>query len=264
MCLAVIARNMHARFGLIIVANRDEYHARPTQAAHIWRDHPHVLAGRDLRAGGTWLGLSARGKIALLTNYREPGNQNPDAPSRGALVSNFLTNTQDAKQYAQATCLETKQFNGFNLLLADANSAHYVSNRAQELDTCLADGVHGLSNATLDIAWPKVTRTQAAVSALLTNDVATNAAALFEIFRDTTPANVSELPSTGLTAERELQLSSPFILDDVYGTRCSTVVMADRSGKTYFEERTFNNKGEVTNIAKWQLDNLKQIFSQLT
>ncbi len=263
MCLAVIARNVHDRFGLIIVANRDEYHARPTQVAEVWQDHPQVLAGRDVRAGGTWLGLSATGKIGLLTNYREPGNQCPDAPSRGALVSDFLTQTQDAKQYARAICSDAKQFNGFNLLLADTHSVHYVSNRTKEFESCLADGVHGLSNALMDTAWPKVIRTQAAVTQLLSDGLAVDAEALFEIFRDTQPAQRSEMPDTGLTPARELQLSSPFILDDHYGTRCTTVVMADHCGKTYFEERTFNNKGHVTNIAKWELDNFKQIISSL-
>ncbi len=264
MCLAVIARRAHDRFGLIIVANRDEYHARPTQAAQLWHDHPQVLAGRDLRAGGTWLGLSASGKIGLLTNYREPGNQNPAAPSRGALVSDFLTHPQDARQYAPAIHSVANRFNGFNLLLADASSAHYVSNRAKQFETCLADGVHGLSNATLDIAWPKVTRTQAAVTQLLSDGMAPDAEGLFEIFRDTRLAQRTELPDTGLPPARELQLSSPFILDNQYGTRCTTVVMVDHCGKTYFEERTFNTRGEVINQVKWQLDTFKQVFSPLT
>ena len=263
MCLAVLACNAHPRFAMIVVANRDEYHARPTVQAQIWQDQPQVLAGRDLRAGGTWLGLSATGKIGLLTNYREPGNQNLAAPSRGALVSDYLTQDTDAQQYVQVITTQAQQFNGFNLLLADTNKAHYVSNRIENLNSKISDGVHGLSNSTLDVAWPKVTRTQVAVRQFLSDHQKPDAHGLFEIFRDATPAKLSELPDTGLTPERELQLSSPFILDEVYGTRCSTVILIDHFGIAYFEERTFNNKGALTHVVKWQLDTEKQVFTSL-
>jgi uncharacterized protein with NRDE domain len=264
MCLAVLACNAHERFRLIVVANRDEYHARPTAPAQLWFDQPQVLAGRDLRAGGTWLGLSATGKIGLLTNYREPDKQNLAAPSRGSLVSDYLTQDIDAQHYAQVINTHAQQFNGFNLLLADTNSAHYASNRIRNLNSKISDGVHGLSNATLDIAWPKVARTQLAVKQFLSDHQTPEANGLFEIFYDVTPATLSELPRTGLAPERELQLSSPFILDEVYGTRCSTVILIDRSGIAYFEERTFNNKGEIIHSVKWQLDSVKQIFTPLT
>ena len=263
MCLAVIACNAHSRFSLIVVANRDEYHDRPTAPAQLWQDHPHVLAGRDLRAQGTWLGLSATGKIGLLTNYREPGHQIPQAPSRGALVSQYLTTNHDATDYAQVINTDAQQFNGFNLLLADTHNVQYVSNRVKNLENNVVDGVHGLSNSTLNVVWPKVARTQAAVTQLLSHSVMPEADGLFEIFRDATPAKLSELPQTGLTTERERQLSSPFILDEVYGTRCSTVILRDRTGMTYFEERTFNNQGEITLAVKWQLDTVQQIFTPL-
>jgi hypothetical protein len=263
MCLAILACNAHTRFALIVVANRDEYHARPTAPAQIWQDHPQVLAGRDLRAGGTWLGLSATGKIGLLTNYREPGHQLPVAPSRGALVSDYLTQDLDAQLYAQMINTHAQPLNGFNLLLADAHSAHYVSNRGNEQDRKIRDGVHGLSNASLNTAWPKVTRTKVAVKQYLSAHAEPEASRLFEIFRDTTPAKRSELPLTGLAPERELQLSSPFILDEVYGTRCSTVILIDRAGIAYFEERTFNNKGDIILSVKWQIDTVKQTFTTL-
>jgi len=263
MCLAVIALNAHAQFPLIIIANRDEYHERPTAAAQVWATHQNVLAGRDLRAGGTWLGLSANGKIGLLTNYREPGNQNPAAPSRGALVSNFISQSLDAKRYAQSVYPGAQLFNGFNLLLADASGVLYLSNRAPQIQANLTNGVHGLSNATLNIPWPKVDRTQTAVRELLTEKLPPTPDALFEIFRDAKPANIDALPQTGLTAERELKLSSPFILDDVYGTRCSTLIMADRSGMIYFEERTFNPQASMTAQCKWNLDTRTQRFTLL-
>ena len=129
MCLAVIALNAHADWPLIIIANRDEYHERPTATANIWQTSPGVLAGRDLRAGGTWLGVSASGKIGLLTNYREPGKQDPDAPSRGELVGQYLAQSSSADTYLQSVQQQSELFNGFNLLLADASGVLYFSNR---------------------------------------------------------------------------------------------------------------------------------------
>ena len=263
MCLAVIALNAHAQFPLIIIANRDEYHERPTATAQIWSSHSNVLAGRDLRAGGTWLGLSSNGKIGLLTNYREPGNQNPSAPSRGELVSNFLSEELNAEQYAQAIYPSAREFNGFNLLLVDAQGVRYLTNRTQQTQVKLTHGVHGLSNATLDIAWPKVERTRNAVSQLLTQQATPEIEAFFAIFRDATPADIHMLPQTGLAPERELTLSSPFILDEIYGTRCSSLIMVDRSGMTYFEERTFSAQGLIIAQSKWQLDGKTQQFTAL-
>ena len=261
MCLAVIARHAHPRFSLIIVANRDEYHERPTEPAQIWSGHPQILAGRDLRAGGTWLGVSATGKIGLLTNYREPGYQNLSAPTRGALVSQYLQDSTSASQYAQTVDAKGQQFNGFNLLLADSNSVHYVSNRGQRKESLVEDGVHGLSNATLDIAWPKVRRTKTAVSELLSKGNALEIDGLFEIFRDAHPAHPNEIPQTGLTPERELLLSSPFILDNTYGTRCSTVILVDVANQIYFEERSFDCNGQITHRVQYQLDRLTQTFT---
>ena len=180
------------------------------------------------------------------------------------LVSDFLTSANAAQNYAAALDTEAASFNGFNLLLADACSAHYLSNRIENKTTQLENGVHGLSNATLNIAWPKLTRTREAVSKLLADTTQPEPNDLFDIFRDAKPAKIAELPSTGLTPERELQLSSPFILDNLYGTRCSTVIMADRFGQTYFEERSFNQQGEIIHVAKWHLDTLSQKFTPLT
>lgn len=267
MCLAVIALQAHRCFSLIIVANRDEYHERPAEPAQIWSDYPQILAGRDLRAGGTWIGLSSNGKIGLLTNFREPGKQIPTATTRGALVSHYLQDATTAPQYARTIDTQGNQFNGFNLLLADSNSVHYVSNRAQNPESLVSEGVHGLSNATLDIAWPKVTRTTQAVNKLLAinfePEIDELAKGLFDIFRDDQPAHPSALPRTGLSPERELQLSSPFILDRTYGTRCSTVIMADYANQMYFEERSFDFNGEITHRVRFQLDRLTQTFTSL-
>ena len=263
MCLAVIALNAHADWPLIIIANRDEYHERPTATANIWQTSPGVLAGRDLRAGGTWLGVSASGKIGLLTNYREPGKQDPDAPSRGELVGQYLAQSSSADTYLQSVQQQSELFNGFNLLLADASGVLYFSNRTTTPRIQVSSGVTGLSNATLGVAWPKVLRTQNAVRALLDSMQQPDADALFSIFRDATPADIKELPETGLTAERELKLSSPFIQDALYGTRCSTLIMKDHAGRIYFEERSFNPQADITHRCKWRVDSVKQTITSL-
>ena len=263
MCLAVIALNAHALWPLVIIANRDEYHERPTATADIWQASPGVLAGRDLRAGGTWLGVSASGKIGLLTNYREPGKQNPASPSRGGLVGQYLAQSISADTYLRSVQQQSESFNGFNLLLADTSDVLYFSNRTATPRIPVSSGVTGLSNATLGVSWPKVLRTENAVRALLDSTQHPDSDALFSIFRDSRPAIASELPETGLTAVRELKLSSPFIQDEHYGTRCSTLIMKDHAGRIYFEERTFNPHAEMMHRCKWRVDSVKQTITLL-
>ena len=263
MCLAVIAVEMHPDWPLIIVANRDEYHARPTDFARAWATQPSILAGRDLRAGGTWLGVSVSGKIGLLTNYREPTAQRPDAPSRGTLVENYLLGAHTAENYALSLQSDLAIFNGFNLLLADEHGVLYVSNRGCTQQTAVERGVVGLSNATLGTAWPKVLRTQNAVGLHLASTDIPDPEIFFEIFRDDTPALSKDLPSTGLPIARELKLSSPFILDPLYGTRCSTLVMKNRSGHIRFEERSFDPTGQTSHRCAWLIDTQHQSVSAL-
>ena len=263
MCLAVIALNAHADWPLLIIANRDEYHERPTATADTWQACPGVLAGRDLRAGGTWLGVSASGKIGLLTNYREPGKQNPAAPSRGELVGHYLAQNGSADTYIQSIQHQSASFNGFNLLLADASGVLYFSNRTPTPTIQVSIGVTGLSNATLGVPWPKVLRTHNAVRALLSASTQPDPDAMFSIFRDTRPARADELPQTGLPAERELLLSSPFIQDEIYGTRCSTLIMKDHAGRIYFEERSFNPQADITHRCKWRVDSVQQTIQSL-
>lgn len=263
MCLAVLALNAHPDWPLIIIANRDEYHARPTEPAKIW-DKPQILAGRDLRAGGTWLGVSLSGKIGLLTNYREPGSHNPSAPSRGGIVEQYLASDISAEQYIKVNSQESSLFNGYNLLLADQSQTVYFSNRFPSLNQNLSSGIYGLSNATLDVDWPKVIRTREAVSARLSVFGPLNTESLFEIFRDCTPASDECLPDTGLTLARERKLSSPFILDELYGTRCSTVLMKNTLGQIYFEEHSFDPKGEIIQVSRWCVDPKQKVITAIT
>ena len=244
MCLVVVALAAHPRYSLVIAANRDEHHARAALPAH-WGDRPPyagVLAGRDLEAGGTWMGVRGDGRWALVTNVREGRGGDTAAPSRGELVPDVL----NATPASALAALERKaaNYNGFNLLVGDADSATWVSNRAAGAQS-LARGIHGLSNARLDTPWPKLTRTRAAMHAWAARGD-DDLAPLFAALADRTRAADADLPSTGVSLEWERLLSAPFIVGDGYGTRCSTVLAVGRDGSARFVERSFDARGEAT------------------
>jgi uncharacterized protein with NRDE domain len=241
MCLALLSQDAHPRFTVVIAANRDEHRARPAAPASWWDEG--ILAGRDLEAGGTWLGVTRAGRWALITNVREPDRRDPGAPSRGALVTRALAETAAPLATVSAIVSNAQAYNGFNLLAGDTTSAAWGSNRAPAA-RALAAGIHGISNAILDAPWPKVARTKAALRAWCARDD-DDIEALFAVLADRTRTPDAELPSTGVTLEWERRLSSPFIVgDDVgYGTRSSTVVTLGRDGEARFVERTFDPAG---------------------
>ncbi|MFO1324767.1 MAG: NRDE family protein [Burkholderiales bacterium] len=245
MCLAVIALDAHPCYSLVIAANRDEYHARPALPA-AWGDRPpfvDVLAGRDLSAGGTWLGVRRDGRFAFVTNVREGGRSDAAAASRGELVPRVL-NAPDSPVAAMAALAGARdRYNGFNLLAGDASRAWWMSNRVAGLRP-LGPGVHALSNAELDTPWPKVVRTRERLRewAMRGGD---DPAPLFAALADRTLAPDAELPSTGVTLEWERVLSAPFIVGADYGTRCSTVLVVDREGHARFHERSFAADGRL-------------------
>ena len=244
MCLVVVALAAHPRYSLVIAANRDEHHARAALPAH-WGDRPPydgMLAGRDLEAGGTWMGVHGDGRWALVTNVREGRGGNTAAPSRGELVPDML-NAPPASALA-ALGRKAAAYNGFNLLVGDAESATWVSNRATGTQS-LAQGIHGLSNARLDTPWPKLTRTRDAVRAWAGRG-GDDLAPLFAALADRTRAADADLPSTGVPLEWERLLSAPFIVGDGYGTRCSTVLAVGRDGSARFVERSFDAHGDAT------------------
>ena len=245
MCLAVVALRAHPRYAVVIAANRDEFHARPTAAAHWWDEG--WLAGRDLAGGGTWLGVTRAGRWALLTNVRDPARFDPQAPSRGALVTRVLADPAAAAAAIPAVAAAEGRHNGFNLLGGDAGDAHWASNRNAGAHA-LAAGIHGLSNHLLDTPWPKVVRTKAAVAAWCAagGSDELDLEPLFAILRDRTAAPDAELPATGIPLERERLLSAPFIVSDGYGTRCSTVLTLARDGTARFVERSFDPAGRLT------------------
>ena len=243
MCLAVVALDAHPSYPLVIAANRDEFHDRPAVPA-AWGAAPpfaDVLAGRDLKAGGTWLGVRRDGRWALVTNVREGGRNDPSARSRGDIVPRVLNAADPPADAVAAIAGGHDGYNGFNLLAGDPAGGHWASNRGGGARR-LGAGVHGLSNALLDTPWPKLVRTVAAVRAWLAGG-GPDTAALFAALADRTRAADDELPDTGVTRDWERLLSSPFIVGERYGTRCSTVLTVDRAGRAVFRERTFDATG---------------------
>ena len=238
MCLILMALSSHPTYPLIVVANRDEFYARPTADATFWDDAPHVLAGRDLREGGTWLGVSRSGRFAAVTNFRGP-DVPPAAPvSRGQLVGDFLLGNQDTAGYLATVAENGHHYRGFNLVAGTSADIHYYANRGDRRPEAVTPGIHALSNHLLNTPWPKVERAKAHLSALLARE-RVETGALLDLLLDQTPATETELPDTGVGLERERQLSPIFIRTAEYGTRSSTLLLIDAEGEVSFTERTF-------------------------
>lgn len=238
MCLIFFALKAHPTYKLIVAGNRDEFYNRKTAAADYWQDHPDVLGGRDLEGGGTWLGMTRAGKVSMLTNYRDPKNINPHAPSRGYLVADYLFDDVRAEDYINDVAQRGSQYNGFNLLLGTPDELWYYSNYKQGVDR-IAPGFYGLSNHLLDTPWPKVVRGKEKFQPLLAKTTL-DPEEIFDTLYDVEPAPDNKLPDTGLSTERERALSSMFIKTDNYGSRCSTVILADYAGNIVFVERVYD------------------------
>lgn len=242
MCLAVVALDAHPRLALVVAANRDEYHARPTAPAGWWPAG--VLGGRDLQAGGTWLGVTRAGRFAFVTNVRDPARHDPAAPSRGALVPAVLAHRGDVAAALADARDAGARHNGFNLVAGDLHGAAWTSNRADGVRG-LAAGVHGLSNGLLDDDWPKVRLVRDAVAAWIARG-GDGFGPLFDALADRRTAADEELPSTGVALDWERRLSAVFIVGERYGTRCSTVLAVARDGRARFVERSFAPDGSPT------------------
>ncbi len=244
MCLLVIAWNVHARYRLVLAANRDEFHDRDAAALARWADAPSIVGGRDLRAGGTWLAADDRGRLGVVTNYREMARRRRSAPSRGGLIPGYLSSAAGPDDYLRGIELDAAGYAGFSLLLADRDSLWYASNRADRFAQPLAAGVYGLANHALDTPWPKLERVRARLIELLA-EPALDRAAMLAMLDDRTPAPAHASLSTGLPPEWERALSSPFVLHADYGTRCSTLVTIDYDGHTQLFERRFDRNGRA-------------------
>ncbi len=250
MCLCLFAVNAHDEFPFILIANRDEFRTRPASKAALWEDQPNVLAGKDLQGMGTWLGMNKSGKIAFLTNYRHPDYFNRKGPTRGTLVSNFLTSERNGKEYLDSI-QKPKEYNGFNLVVGSPDELFYYSNVEGKVKP-INPGVHGLSNAFLNTSWPKVDDGKEKLkSAIEQNNLSSDS--LFSILADGSFAHETELPSTGVSSELEKVLSAKFINTPNYGTVCSTVIKINRQGKCFFEEKTFNEKGLESGKVSFEL-----------
>lgn len=251
MCILFIAVKQHPDFPLIIAANRDEYHERPTQSSHWWQDKPEILAGKDLRAGGTWMGVTQQGKFAALTNIRNPQRIKDNAKSRGELVLKALQTGIKEQELQQGREL----YNGYNLLHGSVDSLS-VYNNFEDSHTPLKQGVYGLSNAALNSPWPKTTKGMQALSKYCQTAQNINADDLFTILRDDVKAADDQLPVTGAPVEWEKKLSSAFIILPNYGTRASTLLLVSQSGLVNWHERTFNAEAEQieTNNYEFQIN----------
>jgi uncharacterized protein with NRDE domain len=279
MCLLVLAWRAHPRYRLILAANRDEYHERLADPLAKWPEPNDILAGRDRRAGGTWLGLDRARRFGVVTNFRELQRPRRSAPSRGRLIPDFLTGPLSPEDYLARLETDAPGYSGFNLLVGDREQLWYASNRMDRFAQALSPGVHGLSNEFLDSPWPKLKRVRQAFEAWLANEVeaaaplaspragelldslapaagltaSSRVAALLAMLADRTPAPEGSA-STGLSPDWERTLSSPFVTHPTYGTRCSTVLLIEPSGAAVMVERRFGPTGEIHGDSEFLLN----------
>ena len=236
MCLIFAAWRVHPDYPLVVAANRDEFFARGTASAEFWLDALQILAGRDLEAGGTWMGLTRGGRFAALTNYRDPAQMRSGTPSRGGLVAGYLTGADSPEAYLRRTAAMGRECNGYNLLVGDHNELWWSSNVAGETRR-LEPGIYGLSNHLLDTPWPKVGAGKTALSAAI--DELPHEHGLFELLRDASIHPDEELPRTGVPLDWERLLSAAFVNSPTYGTRSSTILIRDSAGRVVFDEQTW-------------------------
>jgi uncharacterized protein with NRDE domain len=278
MCLIVFSTERHPDYPLILGANRDEFYERPTTPARFWNDAPHVVAGRDETAGGTWMGVTRSGAWAAVTNVRDPGSRDPDAPSRGHLVADYLREEPDPQAYLQDLAGRADAYNGFNLLVGSPDGVWYLSNYDDGV-RAVEPGLHGLSNRVLDTPWPKVEHAKqklddlslraeeemvvgAGAEATAGQDAAREESApgapqpgdrplpesandpvdaVLDLLDDRERFPDDTLPDTGVGIEKERMLSPIFIESEVYGTRASSVLLIRRDGRVTFAEKTYDH-----------------------
>lgn len=251
MCLLVFAWKTDARVPLIFAGNRDERHARASRAAGFWEDAPQILAGRDLEAGGTWLGITTGGRFAVVTNYRSGPNPHSGPRSRGELTTNFLRSQSAPPDYLESVAVHAGQYAPFSLLVGDTEALWYFSNRSGHPPQPVPSGIHGLSNHLLDTPWPKVTLSKSRLSRLLKHRT-TTPDRLLELLADRRPAPLENLPDTGIGPERERLISPVFVVNPEYGTRCSSVIVMDRN-EARFSERRFDSAGNALETRSFRI-----------
>lgn len=252
MCLIVLGFKADKQYPLVVAANRDEFHARPAHDAGWWSDQPDILGGRDLQAGGTWLALHRAGRFAAVTNYRDAQQTRRGKRSRGHLVSEFLSGSETPIDYVSS--IDGDDYSGVNLLVSDGQALACFSNRdgiARELPA----GIYGLSNATLDTPWEKVNRSKKALQDLLDNN-SVNETSLMRVLADRDRGPVDEVRSDRLPFASAHAITAPFIVLPEYGTRCSTVVLADLDGRWSLLERRFDAAGKKSGESRFSFESI--------
>lgn len=250
MCLIAFAYRCSEQYPLVLVANRDEYHARPARAAGFWPEHPQLLAGRDLQAGGTWLGLTRGGRLAAITNFRDPARTAPAPRSRGELTLDFLLGGQSPREYIDAIAPRQSEYAGYNLLLGDGEELWYASNAgggAQRLEP----GIYGLSNALLDTPWPKLELARQGLRDALEHAMSHDE--LAATIADRREASDASLALQGLDGEMEKRFSAQFIVNPTYGTRACTSLWWTRDNEVSLRELSFGPEGMVTGCVEEHL-----------
>lgn len=242
MCVAAVAWQAHPDWQLVVIGNRDEFHNRPAAPLARWDGTPNVIAGRDLKSRGTWLGVSEQGRLVLVTNRRGFGDPDPALASRGTLVTDMLTGTGE---YGDAQFDQLCDFNPFNLITIAGGQAHFLSNRPEPLHSTLLHGIYGLSNGALDEPWPKTLYLKAALLDWL-NESGADAGPLFAALANEVRSDVGLHPDQPSDISAEARDTAPFIRNPVYGTRCSTVIMIGREGAGQVIERRFDADGSLT------------------
>lgn len=245
MCLLLFAYKHHPKYSLIVAANRDEFYSRPSAPAQYWQDHPHILAGRDLKELGTWMGITVHGRFAALTNYRDPHLHLSEALSRGHLVADYLYHQQSPHEYLGEVAKKAQQYNGFNLLVGDLQSLWYYGNQQGHIQP-IAPGVHGLCNHLLNTPWPKLEKGRQLLTQCLAQETILEDD-LWNILTNREKANDDILPNTGVGLEWERTLSSIFIESPEYGTRSSTILLIGVDGSVKFIERKYHSS-----LSSWQ------------
>lgn len=248
MCLIIFGHQADPDLPLVVAANRDEFFGRPTRPAQFWgSDDPdlEVLAGKDLQAGGTWLGISRNGRFAAVTNIRDPSLAEGKPRSRGELTLEFLQSTQSAADYGESLRATFDQFAGYNLLISDGDQFYYINN-FEAICRKLEPGIYGVSNGVLDNDWPKVLLGKEKLQKLMAKSSLLGTHDLIDMMHDREPAPDGELPDTGISKELESKLSSAFITGDNrgYGTLCSTALLQDKEGHIRFSEQNYSASGE--------------------
>jgi uncharacterized protein with NRDE domain len=251
-CLLVVGLRAHPLYPLVVAANRDELLDRPAEAARFWPGTGGLLAGRDARAGGTWMGVTRTGRFAALTNVRDPRAFEPSAPSRGELVVRFLLGGDEPLRHLGRVAAEPVKRNGFNLLAGAEGQLAWLSS-AGGAPREVTEGVHAVSNALLDTPWPKTVRTAARLSAILGRGGRLDPEELFALLADRAPAPDAELPDTGVGLAAERLLSPPFIAAPGYGTRGSTLLLVSRGGRASFLERRFDEGFDEAGTSRFDL-----------